>query len=33
LQLRGLRTSDIQVVINTHFHIDHVSNNALFPRS
>jgi glyoxylase-like metal-dependent hydrolase (beta-lactamase superfamily II) len=33
LQQRGLRTSDIQMVINTHFHIDHVLNNSLFPDS
>ena len=33
LQLRGLRPTDIQTVINSHFHIDHVSNNALFPGS
>ena len=29
----GLRPSDIQIVINSHFHIDHVLNNALFPGS
>ena len=33
LQHRGLRPSDIQIVINSHFHIDHVLNNALFPGS
>ena len=33
LQLRGLCTSDIRTIINTHFHVDHVSNNALFPAS
>ena len=33
LQLRGLKPTDIQTVINSHFHIDHVSNNALFPGS
>ena len=33
LQLRDLRPTDIQTVINSHFHIDHVSNNALFPGS
>lgn len=33
LQRRGLRTSDIEAVINTHFHIDHVLNNSLFPGS
>lgn len=33
LQQRGLRTSDIHAVINTHFHIDHVLNNSLFADS
>jgi len=33
LRLLGLTPSDIQVVINTHFHIDHVLNNGLFPGS
>jgi glyoxylase-like metal-dependent hydrolase (beta-lactamase superfamily II) len=33
LQLRGLKPTDIQTVINSHFHIDHVLNNALFPGS
>jgi glyoxylase-like metal-dependent hydrolase (beta-lactamase superfamily II) len=33
LELHGLNTSDIQTTINTHFHVDHVSNNALFPGS
>lgn len=33
LQERGLKPSDIQAVINTHFHIDHVLNNCLFPGS
>lgn len=33
LQRRGLRPSNIQAVINTHFHIDHVLNNSLFPDS
>ena len=31
LEGRGLRPADIQAVINTHFHIDHMSNNTLFP--
>ena len=31
LQQRGLAASDINAVINTHFHIDHVLNNSLFP--
>lgn len=33
LQKRGLKTSDIEAVINTHFHIDHVLNNSLFTKS
>ena len=33
LQQRGLKTSDIEAIINTHFHIDHVLNNSLFPSS
>jgi glyoxylase-like metal-dependent hydrolase (beta-lactamase superfamily II) len=33
LQQRGLRASDIEAVINTHFHIDHVLNNSLFASS
>jgi glyoxylase-like metal-dependent hydrolase (beta-lactamase superfamily II) len=33
LEDRGLRPTDIQAVINTHFHIDHMSNNTLFPGS
>ncbi len=33
LQQRGLKTADIDAVINTHFHIDHVLNNSLFPDS
>ena len=33
LGTRGLRPTDIHTVINSHFHIDHVSNNALFPGS
>ena len=33
LEARGRRPSDIQAVINTHFHIDHVMNNLLFPAS
>jgi len=33
LQLRGLRPTDIQTVINSHFHIDHVLNNVLFSGS
>lgn len=30
---REIRTVDVQSVINTHFHIDHVLNNSLFPNS
>lgn len=33
LDQRGLSTSDIRSIINTHFHLDHVSNNCLFPES
>lgn len=33
LERRGLKTSDIEAVINTHFHIDHVLNNSLFAKS
>lgn len=30
---RGVHPEDIQGVINTHFHVDHVMNNSLFPKS
>lgn len=33
LEERGLRPEDIEAVINTHFHVDHVLNNSLFPKS
>jgi glyoxylase-like metal-dependent hydrolase (beta-lactamase superfamily II) len=33
LKKRGLAPSDIGAVINTHFHVDHVLNNCLFPSS
>ncbi len=33
LERKGLHPSDIDLVFNTHFHIDHVLNNALFPNS
>lgn len=33
LEARDLRPTDIQTVINSHFHIDHMSNNTLFPAS
>ena len=31
LKQRGLAPADVGAVINTHFHVDHVLNNALFP--
>ncbi len=31
LQRRGLDPADIKTIVNTHFHIDHVLNNNLFP--
>ena len=33
LECRGLRPADISIVINTHFHIDHVMNNCVFSQS
>ncbi|MBZ5545341.1 MAG: MBL fold metallo-hydrolase, partial [Acidobacteriia bacterium] len=33
LKTRGLRPDDVGAVINTHFHVDHVLNNYLFPSS
>jgi glyoxylase-like metal-dependent hydrolase (beta-lactamase superfamily II) len=33
LEQRGLHPSDIRMVVNTHFHVDHVLNNCLFPQS
>jgi glyoxylase-like metal-dependent hydrolase (beta-lactamase superfamily II) len=33
LERRGLCPADIEGVINTHVHVDHVSNNSLFPES
>lgn len=33
LEEKGLQPADIGIVINTHFHVDHVSNNSLFPNS
>lgn len=33
LKKRGLAPSDVAMVINTHFHVDHVLNNNLFPSS
>src|SRR5439155_4384766 len=31
LEQRGLRLEDVTSLVNTHFHIDHVLNNNLFP--
>jgi N-acyl homoserine lactone hydrolase len=33
LEQRGIHPSDVRAVIDTHFHIDHVMNNSLFPGS
>jgi glyoxylase-like metal-dependent hydrolase (beta-lactamase superfamily II) len=33
LEERDIQSADIQTVINTHFHIDHVLNNNLFPHA
>jgi len=33
LKKKGLAPADIGMVINTHFHVDHVLNNCLFPSS
>jgi glyoxylase-like metal-dependent hydrolase (beta-lactamase superfamily II) len=33
LEKRGIHPNDIRMVINTHFHVDHVLNNCLFPQS
>ncbi len=33
LEKRGLKPGDIGTVINTHFHVDHVLNNSLFPNA
>ena len=33
LEERGLRPSEIQFLINTHLHIDHVLNNSIFPNA
>jgi N-acyl homoserine lactone hydrolase len=33
LRQRGLNPSEIRCIVNTHFHLDHVSNNCLFPQS
>lgn len=33
LEKKGLKPADVGTVINTHFHVDHVLNNCLFPSS
>jgi glyoxylase-like metal-dependent hydrolase (beta-lactamase superfamily II) len=33
LEGRGLVPADVEWVVNTHFHVDHVLNNSLFPSS
>jgi len=33
LQLRGLEPADVDIVINTHLHLDHCLNNTIFPRA
>ncbi|HEY6358097.1 MAG TPA: MBL fold metallo-hydrolase, partial [Vicinamibacterales bacterium] len=33
LRARGLEPADIDIVINTHLHVDHCLNNALFSRA
>jgi glyoxylase-like metal-dependent hydrolase (beta-lactamase superfamily II) len=33
LKKKGLTPSDITIIFNTHFHVDHVLNNCLFPSS
>ena len=33
LARKGLKASDISIVVNTHFHVDHVLNNRLFSHS
>jgi glyoxylase-like metal-dependent hydrolase (beta-lactamase superfamily II) len=33
LARKGLKPSDVQIVVNTHFHVDHVLNNRLFTQS
>ncbi len=33
LRARGLEPTDIDIVINTHLHVDHCLNNALFSRA
>jgi glyoxylase-like metal-dependent hydrolase (beta-lactamase superfamily II) len=33
LRSRAIEPADIDIVVNTHLHIDHCTNNALFPRA
>jgi glyoxylase-like metal-dependent hydrolase (beta-lactamase superfamily II) len=33
LRRQGLEAADIDIVINTHLHVDHCGNNAVFPRA
>ncbi len=33
LDRKGLKPEDIHAIFNTHFHVDHVLNNSLFPNS
>jgi glyoxylase-like metal-dependent hydrolase (beta-lactamase superfamily II) len=33
VEKQGLHPSDIRMVVNTHFHVDHVLNNCLFPQA
>src|SRR5579872_6563831 len=33
LHAKGLEPADIDIVINTHLHVDHCQNNTLFPRA
>ncbi|HEV2348504.1 MAG TPA: MBL fold metallo-hydrolase [Terriglobia bacterium] len=33
LRKKGLAPCDIAMIVNTHFHVDHVLNNCLFPSS
>jgi N-acyl homoserine lactone hydrolase len=33
LAARGLEPADIDLIVNTHLHVDHCGNNAVFPRA
>src|SRR5579862_9961394 len=33
LHARGLEPTDIDIVVNTHLHLDHCLNNVIFPRA